>query len=43
MLTTYTVAQEKVDEFKRAMIRVRESRYRTGATEWGLFERRAAR
>ncbi|MGB8196219.1 MAG: MFS transporter [Acidimicrobiales bacterium] len=37
VLTTYTVAQEKVDEFKRAMIRVRESRYRTGATEWGLF------
>jgi MFS family permease len=35
--TTYSIPTEKEDEFKHAMIRVRESRYRTGATEWGLF------
>ena len=37
VVTTYTVAPENEEAFKRAMIRVRESRYRTGATEWGLF------
>jgi MFS family permease len=37
VVTTYTVPPENEDEFKRAMIRVRESRYRTGATEWGLY------
>jgi MFS family permease len=37
VVTTYSVAPEKEDEFKRAMVRVRESRYRTGATEWGLY------
>ena len=35
--TTYTIAADKESEFKSAMIRVRESRLRTGATEWGLF------
>jgi hypothetical protein len=35
--TTYTIAPEKEAEFTRAMSRVRESRLRTGATEWGLF------
>jgi MFS family permease len=37
VVTTYTVPPENEEAFKRAMIRVRESRYRTGATEWGLF------
>jgi MFS family permease len=37
VVTTYTVPPENEEEFKRAMIRVRESRYRTGATEWGLY------
>jgi MFS family permease len=37
VVTTYSVAPENEDEFKHAMIRVRESRYRTGATEWGLY------
>ena len=35
--TTYTIAPEKESEFTSAMHRVRESRLRTGATEWGLF------
>jgi len=35
--TTYSVSAEKESEFKRAMIRVRESRLRTGAIDWGLF------
>jgi hypothetical protein len=34
---TYTIPPEREAEFKNAMIRVRESRLRTGATEWGLF------
>ena len=35
--TTYSVPPEREAEFVRAMRRVRESRFRTGATEWGLF------
>jgi MFS family permease len=35
--TTYLIAPERETEFRVAMIRVRESRLRTGATEWGLF------
>jgi hypothetical protein len=37
VVTTYAIAPEHEDAFKRAMVRVRESRYRTGATEWGLY------
>ena len=33
----YTVAPEKEEPFLRAMARVRLSRLRTGATQWGLF------
>ncbi|MGB8179654.1 MAG: MFS transporter [Acidimicrobiales bacterium] len=35
--TSYTIPVERESEFERAMIRVRESRLRTGATDWGLF------
>jgi MFS family permease len=35
--TTYSIPPEKESEFVNAMVRVRESRFRTGATEWGLF------
>jgi predicted MFS family arabinose efflux permease len=35
--TTYTIAAEHEDAFLRAMERVRLSRLRTGATQWGLF------
>jgi quinol monooxygenase YgiN len=35
--TSYSVAPEKEEEFLRAMARVRLSRMRTGATQWGLF------
>ena len=35
--TTYTVAAGSEADFIRAMSRVRLSRLRTGATEWGLF------
>ena len=35
--TDYTVAPEKEEPFLKAMARVRLSRLRTGATEWGLF------
>jgi hypothetical protein len=35
--TTYTVAPDKEGDFLRAMTRVRESRFRTGATQWGLY------
>ena len=33
----YTVATEKEEKFLKAMARVRLSRLRTGATQWGLF------
>jgi hypothetical protein len=35
--TTYSIPAKSEIEFKSAMNRVRESRLRTGATEWGLF------
>jgi hypothetical protein len=35
--TTYSIAPENESAFVSAMVRVRESRFRTGATEWGLF------
>jgi len=35
--TSYSIPPEREIEFKRAMSRVRESRLRTGATEWRLF------
>jgi len=35
--TTYLISPENETEFRNAMLRVRESRLRTGATEWGLF------
>jgi predicted MFS family arabinose efflux permease len=35
--TSYSISPDNESEFKTAMIRVRESRLRTGATEWGLF------
>jgi MFS family permease len=35
--TTYTVTPENEQPFLQAMQRVRESRLRTGATQWGLF------
>jgi hypothetical protein len=35
--TVYTVAPEKEEAFLSAMARVRLSRLRTGATQWGLF------
>jgi hypothetical protein len=34
---TYTIAPEREDAFLTAMVRVRLSRLRTGATQWGLF------
>jgi MFS family permease len=35
--TTYSIRTEREPDFLRAMLRVRESRLRTGATQWGLF------
>ena len=35
--TTYSIPTERELDFIRAMVRVRESRLRTGATQWGLF------
>jgi MFS family permease len=35
--TTFTIAAEHEERFLRAMERVRLSRLRTGATQWGLF------
>lgn len=35
--TTYSIPTESEEDFIRAMTRVRESRLRTGATQWGLF------
>jgi hypothetical protein len=40
--TVYTVAPEKEEPFLRAISRVRLSRLRTGATQWGLFRNGAA-
>src|SRR5216683_1209687 len=35
--TTYTVSAENEQPFLQAMVQVRRSRLRTGATRWGLF------
>jgi predicted MFS family arabinose efflux permease len=35
--TSYSITTERESDFMRAMVRVRESRLRTGATQWGLF------
>ena len=35
--TSYSIPPEREAEFVSAMRRVRESRLRTGATQWGLF------
>jgi MFS family permease len=35
--TTYSIAPEKEQQFLEAMSRLRLSRLRTGATQWGLF------
>jgi len=34
---TYTIASDKEQPFLEAMVQVRQSRLRTGATQWGLF------
>jgi hypothetical protein len=36
--TTYTVAADKEQQFLQAMPRLRQSRLRTGATDWGLYQ-----
>ena len=36
--TTYTIAAEKEQQFLQAMARLRQSRLRTGATDWGLYQ-----
>ena len=36
--TTYTIAADKEQQFLRAMARLRQSRLRTGATDWGLYQ-----
>jgi hypothetical protein len=35
--TTYTIAAEKEQQFLQAMPQLRQSRLRTGATDWGLY------
>jgi hypothetical protein len=35
--TTYSIPTERTLDFLHATVRVRESRLRTGATQWGLF------
>ena len=35
--TTYSISKERERDFMQSMRRVRESRLRTGATQWGLF------
>src|SRR5205814_3015930 len=35
--STYTIASEKEQSFLEAMAHLRQSRLRTGATQWGLF------
>jgi MFS family permease len=37
VMTTYTIAPENEQAFFQAMSRVRRSRLRTGAAEWGLY------
>ena len=36
--TTYTIAAGKEQQFLQAMARLRQSRLRTGATDWGLYQ-----
>ncbi len=36
--TTYTIAADKEHQFLQAMARLRQSRLRTGATGWGLYQ-----
>jgi hypothetical protein len=36
--TTYTIAAAKESQFLQAMGRLRRSRLRTGATDWGLYQ-----
>jgi hypothetical protein len=36
--TSYTIAAEKEQQFLQAMARLRQSRLRTGATDWGLYQ-----
>ncbi|HUL27656.1 MAG TPA: MFS transporter [Streptosporangiaceae bacterium] len=36
--TTYTIAAERRQQFLQAMVRLRLSRLRTGATDWGLYQ-----
>ncbi len=36
--TTYTVAADKEQQFLQAMPRLRQSRLRTGAIDWGLYQ-----
>jgi MFS family permease len=36
--TTYTIAADKEQQFLRAMGSLRQSRLRTGATDWGLYQ-----
>jgi MFS family permease len=36
--TTYTISPEREQPFLRAMVELRRSRLRTGATEWGLYQ-----
>jgi hypothetical protein len=36
--TTYTIAAAKEPQFLQAMARLRRSRLRTGATDWGLYQ-----
>ena len=35
--TTYTIAAEKEQQFLQAMASLRQSRLRTGATDWALY------
>jgi hypothetical protein len=36
--TTYTISPEREQPFLQAMIELRRSRLRTGATDWGLYQ-----
>jgi hypothetical protein len=36
--TTYTIAADKEQQFLQAMVRLRQSRLRTGATDWALYQ-----
>jgi hypothetical protein len=36
--TTYTIADDKEQQFLRAMALLRRSRLRTGATDWALYQ-----